>query len=327
MTKLNVAVIGLGNMGSNHARNYTQLPDLVNLVAVCDMQQEVTDKAADLYKCKGYTDLDEMLANEKIDAVSLVAPTKFHYELAKKIMNKGIHILIEKPITNDLANAQELIDLAKAKKLTLMVGHIERFNPAVQKLKEIVDSGAIGKITSILAKRVGAFPAQIKDANVIIDLAVHDIDIISHLLGKQPDQINGNAGRALINGREDYAEIFLTYGDQNGFIQVNWITPIRIRNLAITGTKGYLEMNYITQEIVMYESNYSQDCDNFGDFIIKFGAPNKKDVFVEKKEPLKSELIHFLECVKTGATPYVTGQQAMDALDIALTVMKKMNMR
>jgi len=326
MRKLNVGVIGLGNMGSNHARNYVQMADLVNLTAVCDLQKEVVAKACEQYHCKGYTNLDEFLSKEKLDAVSIVAPTRFHDEIATKVIEKGIHVLIEKPICDNIENAKKLIQLAKKKKVTLMVGHIERFNPGVQKVKELINSGTIGKVTSIIAKRVGAFPAQIKDANVIIDLAVHDIDIFSYLLDKQPDHIYGNAGRALINGREDYAEIFLTYGDQNGLIQVNWITPIRIRNLAITGTKGYLEMNYMTQEIVLYESNYSQDFDNFGDFIIKFGVPNKKEVVIEKKEPLKNELTHFIECIQTGKTPLITGKDALNALKIALTVMKKMKM-
>lgn len=327
MKKLNVAVVGLGNMGGNHARNYSELSDIVNLVAVCDVQPDVVAKACQQYNCKGYTNLDEMLANEQIDAVSLVAPTRFHYEIGLKLIEKGIHLLIEKPIADTTPKAQELIDAAQRKGVTLTVGHIERFNPAVQKAKEIIDSGALGKVTSIIAKRVGAFPAQIKDANVIIDLAVHDIDILSYLLGKEPDHIYGNAGRALINGREDYAEIFLTYGDQNGFIQVNWITPIRIRNLAITGTKGYMELNYMTQEVVMYESNYSQDFDNFGDFIIKFGIPTKHEICVDKKEPLKMELRHFIDCAQTQKSPLVTGEIAKKALDIALTVMKTMNMK
>jgi len=324
MKKCNVAVVGLGNMGKHHVRNYTAISS-ANLVAVCDVQQSIVDEFSEQCGCHGYTSLDEMLDSEDIDAVSITAPTKFHYELGKKVLLKGINLLLEKPICDNESDADELIALAEKHNVVLTVGHIERFNPAVLKLKELIDNGALGKVTSIIAKRVGAFPAQIKDANVIIDLAVHDIDIMSYLLDKDPDQIYGNAGRALIDGREDYAEIFLTYGDQNGFIQVNWITPIRIRNLAVTGTKGYAELNYMTQELTLYESNYAQDFDSFGDYIIKFGTPNKKDITLTKGEPLNLELRHFLDCVIHKKPPLISGSRGKKALGIALEVMRTMN--
>lgn len=324
MTKCNVAVIGLGNMGKHHVRNFSNI-ETANLVAVCDIQEDIVQEFSSKYNCKGYTNLQEMINSESIDAVSITAPTKYHFELAKFVLENNINVLVEKPICDNEADADILIELAEKNNLTLTVGHIERFNPAVLKLKEIIDNGALGKVTSIIAKRVGAFPAQIKDANVIIDLAVHDIDIMSYLLDKDPDQIYGNAGRALIDGREDYAEVFLTYGDQNGFIQVNWITPIRIRNLAVTGTKGYAELNYMTQELTLYESNYAQDFDSFGDYIIKFGTPNKKDISLEKGEPLNIELRHFIDCVINKKTPLITGERGKKALSIALEVMQKMN--
>ncbi len=322
---LNVGVIGLGNMGKHHVRNYSNL-STASLVAVCDVQADIAKQFEDQYHCRAFTDLDQMLDQANLDAVSITVPTRFHYEIAKKVIQSGVHLLVEKPICDSVADSEELIQLAKDHKVTLMVGHIERFNPAVIALKKLIDDGHLGKVTSLISKRVGAFPAQIKDANVIIDLAVHDIDIFSFLLNKNPDQIHGNAGRALIDGREDYAEIFLAYGDQNGFIQVNWITPIRIRNLAVTGTKGYAELNYMTQELTTYQSNYHQDFDNFGDYIIKFGIPNKQEVLIEKKEPLALELAHFISCIQTQSSPLITGEVGLKALDIALTVMKKMNM-
>ncbi|RAP33032.1 oxidoreductase [Candidatus Marinamargulisbacteria bacterium SCGC AG-410-N11] len=323
MSNLKVAVIGVGNMGKHHARNYTQIKN-VTLVSVCDIQESVANELATQYNCKAYTCLNKMIENENLDAVSITAPTRYHYEIAKVVIKNNINLLIEKPISDNIEKSNELIKLAKKNNLTLMIGHIERFNPAVTKLKEIIDEGKLGKITSLISKRVGAFPAQIKDANVIIDLAVHDIDIFSYLLNKNPNQIYGNAGRALNSNREDYAEIFLTYGDQNAFIQVNWITPIRIRNLAITGTKGYAELNYMTQELTVYESNYSSDFDTFGDYIIKFGNPTKKNISLEKKEPLANELNHFINCIQTKSTPLITGENGKKALEIALKVMEKM---
>ena len=323
--KLNVAVIGLGNMGRHHAKNYHNI-DTANLVAVCDKNPDTVENFSREYHCNGYTSLDAMIANETLDAVSVVAPTFLHYEIAKTLIKNDINLLIEKPICDNVEKAKELVTLSQERDLTLMVGHIERFNPAVAKLKSLIDSDRIGKITSLIGKRVGIFPSQIKDANVIIDLAVHDIDIFSYLLNKQPDNVYANSGRALVNGREDYAELFLTYGDQNTFIQVNWITPIRIRNLAITGTRGYAELNYMTQELVFYESNYSKEVDPLGEHVITFSESKKEVIPVEKKAPLEEELRHFLDCVKTKRTPLITGDHGLNALSIAIQAMKQMNM-
>jgi len=323
LDKLRVGVVGLGNMGKNHVRNYAQIHG-ASLVAVCDVSHDLATSFASEYHCQGFTSLEEMVATCPLDALSITVPTVHHYSVASFLIQKGLHVLVEKPIADTVSHATSLVNLAEQHRVVLMVGHIERFNPAVQKLKSIITEGTLGKITSLIAKRVGAFPAQIKDANVIIDLAVHDIHIFSYLLDQQPSDVYGKAGSALAQGREDYAELFLSYGDQHGLIQVNWITPIRIRNLAVTGTKGYIELNYMTQELVLYESNYSQDFDTFGDYIIKFGLPNRQEIRLEKREPLQEELLHFLTCIRTKTTPVVSGENGIRALETALQVMKKM---
>ena len=162
---------------------------------------------------------------------------------------------------------------------------------------------------------------QVRDANVVIDLAVHDIDIINFLYGMIPKSITGNMGKAMIEKREDYAEIFLKYGKKSGFIQVNWITPVKIRNLSVTGSSGYAELNYITQELTVYESNYTKEIvDEYGDYVVKFGLPDKTIVGVEKAEPLFLELCSFVDCVKTRNRPQVDGQVGLVALQIALGV-------
>lgn len=318
---LNVAVIGLGNMGKNHARTYTEI-DKVKLTAISDIDEEKGISTAEKYNCKYYKDYKEMIQKEKIDIISIVVPTKYHEKIAIDAIEKGINVLVEKPIADTVEGAEKIIKKAKEKKVKLAVGHIERFNPAVQKLKQIIDEGKLGQIISIIAKRVGLFPPQIKDANVIIDLAVHDIDIIGYLLGKKPDEIYSNAGRALINEREDYAEIFLKYENVTGFIQVNWITPIKIRTLSVTGTKGYAELDYITQELVLYESNHKKDYETFGEIVL-FSKPNKLEIKIEKGEPLKLELLNMIEAVEKNKQPLVTGEVGLEALKIAMKVLDK----
>lgn len=321
--KTKIAVIGLGNMGKHHARNYALMGE-VQLVAVCDLNHELADATAKKFDCKAYYDYKEMLQKESLQAVSIAVPTSFHKEVALVCIDKNLDVLIEKPIAATISDAQEIIARAKEKNVLLQIGHIERFNPAVQKLKEIICNGKLGEITSIIARRVGAVPVRIRDANVVVDLAVHDIDIINYLYESQPEIVLGNIGKAMIEKREDYAEIFLKYGKRSGYIQVNWITPIKIRNLSVTGSKGYAELNYITQELVVYESNYTKEMvDEYGDSVIKFGIPNKTQVGVEAVEPLFRELQDFVRCVKTREQPLVTGKIGMEALRIALEVLGK----
>lgn len=313
---LNCAVIGIGNMGRHHARVYSEI---ANLVAIADMDSIKGKEIARHYNCKYYSDYLEMITTEKIDCLSIAVPNILHKKIALDCMAKGINVLIEKPIADTLENASAIIKASMGLKVT--VGHIERFNPVVRELKKIIESGDLGDITSIIAKRVGLFPPQIKDSNVIVDLAVHDIDICSYLLGAKPSVVNGFHGKALAQ-KEDYAEIFLRYGKVNVVVQANWITPIKIRSIAITGTLGYVEANYITQKIDMYKRSFHKDFNDFGDFVLKFGEPEKTAISVEQKEPLKEELISFLKSVRENVPVEVTLDEAFNALEVALKASK-----
>jgi UDP-N-acetylglucosamine 3-dehydrogenase len=316
---MKVGVIGTGAMGKNHARIYAGMKN-VQLVGVADVDQKTGKSVAASHGCRYYRDYEDLLEKEKPDAVSVCVPTAYHYRVAKDVIAKGVNLLIEKPITKTLEDAEELVSLAKKAGVKLAVGHIERFNPAVQQLKALIDKGALGDITSIMARRVGLFPPRIKDANVIIDIGVHDIDVFNYLLGKEPTSIFSCAGKALIKDREDYADIFLKYNGTNGIIQVNWITPVKIRVLNVTGTKGYAELNYITQDLVLYESIYKKTYDEFGDFVVLFGEPKKRHIAVKKQEPLKLELEDFIGAVRSGREPLVTGEDGVRVLRTAVEI-------
>jgi UDP-N-acetylglucosamine 3-dehydrogenase len=316
---LNVGVIGLGNMGRFHVKTYSSINE-ANLVCVCDVRPEVANFFADEYKCKGYTDIDEMFANEELDAVSIAAPTALHYDIALKVIDRGINLLIEKPIAETTKKTELLIKAAEKKNVKLMVGHIERFNPAVQKLKQLVSKGILGDIVSLICRRVSTFPPQIKDANVVIDLAVHDIDIFSWLLEEEPIAINKQASNAIISDREDYADLFIKYKKASGFIQVNWITPIKVRKLFITGTKGYAELDYIDQSLILYPSSYTKETDNTGNEFATFQSTEPQSIQIEKTMPLTSELSHFLECIKLNKTPLTNGNIGKTALENVLSL-------
>ncbi len=320
-TTIKIAVIGLGNMGKNHLKHYADI-ETCTLVSVCDINPNLVRTYSEQYQCKGYSNLDTLLNSEKIDAMSLIAPTKHHYSMAKKILSKKIHLLIEKPIAETVEESNELIELANQNNLILTVGHIERFNPAVLALKKAVDAGELGQIVSIHAKRAGVFPPQIRDANVLIDLAVHDIDIISSLIGHQPKKIAGTKGRAHLTQREDYALYYLTYGTieqpQTALVEVNWITPKRVRTLTLTGTKGYAELDYIAQEVNLYKSLPHKASEEPDHLTMPFSEASC--LKIDKKPPLDSELRHFIDCIQHHRPPMVSAQQARDALKVSLAI-------
>jgi UDP-N-acetylglucosamine 3-dehydrogenase len=321
--QIRVAVIGAGNMGKNHLRTYKAM-DGVELVALADISP-TAKKLAKEYGVKYYENYIDLLEEEKPDAVSVVVPTPLHYKLGKEIMGKGIHCLIEKPIASSPEEADELIILAKKQKVIFTVGHIERYNPMILKLKKLVDTLEIGEITSVVVRRVGGFPNIEPKTDVIIDLAVHDIEIMSFLLGKQPKNIHGHGSRTLHSKNIDSAEIFLDFGVASGFIQANWITPVKIRTIAVTGTKGYVEGNYITQELTYFLHNIKKQNDGFKNFVVTMGEPQKRYVSESLEEPLKNELTQFIASIKEGKPTeiLVKPEAARSALDVALKALGK----
>lgn len=321
-SKVRVAVIGAGNMGRNHLRNYFLLPE-ADLVALADINPE-TKSLAEEYKAEYFTNYKQMIDEVRPDAVSIVVPTPFHSEVASYVMGRGIHCLLEKPITSTIEEADELIALAKKHNVVFTVGHIEHYNPVIRKLKELLDADKVGKITSIVCKRVGGFPSVEPKTDVIIDLAVHDIDIISFLLGKQPTKIYSHGSRTYHSSKIDSAEILMDYGDVSGFVQANWLTPVKIRTIAVTGSEGYVEGNYITQELEFYRHNMSKAANGgFSNFVVKMGDPEKDIIKVDFEEPLAVELKAFLATIHGAKGVHlVDPESAREALKLALLAIK-----
>ena len=315
--KLRVAVIGTGNMGRNHVRNYFMLPES-ELVAIADVNPEAKSLADD-YKVKFFTDYKEMLEKARPDAVSVVVPTPFHLEVATEVMSRGIHCMLEKPIASSVEQADKLITCAKENNVIFTVGHIERFNPVIKKLKQMVDDNAIGDITSVVCKRVGGFPVVEPKTDVIIDLAVHDVDIVNYLLGQKPKSISSHGSRTRHSKKIDSAEILMDYGRASGFIQANWLTPVKIRTIALTGSLGYLEANYITQELVYYKHNMKKiEKEGFTEFVLQVGDPEKRIIKVDFEEPLAAELKAFLAKAMGRTAAIVDPSDAREALRVSL---------
>lgn len=313
---LNVGVIGVGRMGQEHARVFSQLQE-TNLVAVSDTNEKQGQYLATKYEARYFKNYREMLERVNIDALSIAVPTSLHKDVAVECIRRQKPILIEKPIADSIENAKLIVKEAERYKVKVTVGHIERFNLVVQELKNVIHQRKLSAITSISTKRVGVYPPRIKDVNVIVDLAVHDIDICNFLLGKKPTAVYARAGKALNSKKFDYASILVKYNGVDAVIQVNWITPVKIRELCVTGIKGYAELNYLTQTLRIYENDYKRGYDSFGDFVVEFGSPRIREVSI-KEEPLKLELSHFIHYVRDDKTPLVTLEDGLIALEVAL---------
>lgn len=310
-----VAVIGVGVMGANHARIYHAL-DGVQLVGVVETDAARGREVAQKCGCAYYPSLSALLAHESIDAASVAVPTSLHATVAGDLLQRRIDLLVEKPLAPTLDECKRLCDLATAQNAILMVGHIERFNPAVRHLHKLIREGIFGEITSLITRRVGLAPPRIRDADVVTDLAVHDIDIANYLIGREPQDVYANSGRGRLSDRLDFSEIFLNYGSCNAIISVNWLTPLKIRKLSITGTLGYAELDFVRQELMIYQSPESRSFSDYGDFLDKFGRDSAIRAPVKTAEPLANELQHFIECVTRRQTPEISCAEAMSVMRI-----------
>lgn len=311
--KLKTAVIGVGSMGANHVRIYSEIS---NLVAIADLNEEIGRQIGQKFNVVYYQNYQDMLSQEKIDAISVVVPTKYHEPVAINCLKKGIPTLIEKPLAGNIEEAEEIIKLAKKQKVTLMVGHIERFNPAVTKAKKLIEQGLLGQIINLLAIRVGISPPKISNSDVSLDLAIHDIDIFNYLLNELPISKKVIKNKIFKNNIADLSSILLEYKSAIGYIQSNWVTPIKMRGLYITGTLGYLEIDYMKQTIVFYKSNnhINNNVFDFSQFVLKDGT--KEIIPLTKKEPLKIELKYFLETANKNVL--LDNNYALEALKIIL---------
>lgn len=292
---LKVGVIGLGVMGQHHARLYSTLN--CKLAGVADADPARAKEIGEKYGVPYFSDYRDLIGT--VDAVSIAVPTTLHHRIAADFMKSGAHCLVEKPIASTIEEAEDMVRIAEENGVKLMVGHIERFNPAITRLKQLIDEGALGQIIMISTRRVGPFVPRIRDVGIIIDSATHDIDVARYIAGKEPVRVFSKAGR-FQHEKEDHAVIILDFEDITASLEVNWFTPHKVRTLVATGSKGIAYVNYIDQEIHLHNSSENHD------------------VTVLKAEPLKLELEHFLKCIADDCEPLVNGREGLKVLKVAL---------
>lgn len=297
---LRVGVIGVGVMGSNHARVFAGLPG-AELVGVADPDRKQADFVARTLGCKAVGEVSELL-DLGVDAVTIAAPTHLHHDIALVCIARGVHVMVEKPISSTVEEGREIIEAAARANVTLMVGHVERFNPAVETIKEAIKNE---DILSIAITRVGPFPPRMSNVGVVIDLAVHDIDLIRWFTESEIVEVQPQLSSAVAE-REDIALLqFRTASGVLAHINTNWLTPFKARNVTVATRGKYIMADLLTRQVT--------ECFGFQ----PDGSYSMRHLSVGHAEPLRSELLAFLRSVRTGAPPAVTGEEGVASLEIA----------
>ena len=308
--EIKTAVIGVGSMGKNHAR---VLNEISNLVAVVDLNEEQGRKVAEVNNTAFFNDYREIV--DKVDAVCICVPTHYHKEVALFFSNSNKHILVEKPLSDNLIDAVSIKESAVKNNVVLSVGHIERFNPVIREAKKHILSKDWGKIITLNSTRVSNYPSRISDVGVLFDLSVHDIDIAVYLANSPVISVYV-AGGSLKSEREEFVNIIFSH--ESGVIsafQTNWLTPMKVRSLDITTDKCFVKMNYNEQKINVFSSKYdSIDANNLFKSELKI---SKETIEVRKKEPLLAELEDFLSAIKNSHEPLVGGRDGVNVVKLA----------
>lgn len=310
--KLRVAVVGVGHLGQHHARIYAEHPS-AELVAVCDNNREAAKRIAKLHRTQSVFDHKQLIG--QVEAVSIAVPTALHFEVAKDFMEKGVHVLVEKPITPTVGDASALIALSRQKNVILQVGHVERFNAAVQKLKEIVENPLY-----IVTERLGPYNARIRDCGVVLDLMIHDIDIILQVVNSPVIRIDA-LGIGVFGDYEDLANARLEFA--NGCVvnlNASRVSVKSNRKIRIYQPSAYITLNYAKQTLQVFYRSEIQKLSRRGLLPV---VPKARKFRLQREEPLRAELSHFLECVRDQRTPDVPGEHGLNALEIAVEISKQ----
>ncbi len=320
---MKVAVIGVGSMGKNHARVYSELSE-ANLVAVADADQKLADVAAENLGVRAYTDYCKMLEKEKPDAVSIAVPTALHEEVGLAVLESGAHVLIEKPIAATQAEGQHLIDKASTVNRQLMVGHIVRFNPAIQVLKQKLVAGELGRIFQVFCRRAGPFPARIRDVGVVIDLAPHDVDIMRFLVGSDPVRVYAETEQRIHTDHEDLLWGTLRFADGTiGGLEINWLTPTKLREVLVVGERGMFRVDDLTQDLYFFENAQAKDIQWTALATLRGVSEGSMIRYaIPRYEPLKAELQAFLKAIQNGSSVPITGEDGLSALKISLALVQ-----
>lgn len=310
-----IGVIGAGYMGQNHSRILSSLENS-SLTSICDIDKKKTEIISKQYKLNSYSNIDDLLDKEDLDAISICLPTSLHFEVARKALKKQVAVFLEKPICATVNEAKTLVKQSKSLKIPIMVGHIERFNPVINEIKKRIQFGELGKIIQVHTQRFSPPPGRADDVSAVVDLATHDIDIIRYLLGEKPIRVYAETENKF-HKKDDIMSALMRFRSGTiGIVEVSWLHPIKIRTLNVLGENGMYSANYLTQELFFYRQNDKLFNRNSFSPVGNPLADVIKIAF-ESKEPLLNELQAFINSVQSHTAMPVTATDGLIAIELA----------
>jgi UDP-N-acetylglucosamine 3-dehydrogenase len=312
---LRLGLAGLGSMGRNHLRVISNHPE-TTLLAISDPDATALAEAVGKTGAAGFADPLEMIAAAGLDGIVVAAPTTAHVPLALAAIERGIGVLVEKPLAASVDEALAIVTAARRRGVRVQVGHVERYNPAVLEMGRLMREGWLSTIYAITSRRAGPFPARIRDVGVTVDLGTHDVDILSWIAGERPVRVYAETSQRLHATHED-----LTFGlmhfpsGATGFLDVDWLTPAKRRSLVAIGEEGMFELDYLTQKLTFTRADVDKPL-MIGGYATTF-AGDVAEIPIVSIEPLRAELDEFVRVLRTGERPYVDGEDGLWAVAIA----------
>ena len=323
--KVKVGVVGVGTMGINHLRVFSQLPN-VDLIAIADLNRKTLNSVSTLYNVNVYVDYKKMLEQEDIDAVTVAVPTKLHFDVARDIIARKINLLVEKPLASSVRECELLIEQAKKYHIILGVGHVERFNPVITELRKHLINQKLGRIFQITIRRLGPFPQRVTDVGVFLDLATHDLDIMNYLTGARINRISAESARLVHSKHEDLAVSIVRFtSGVIGVLVENWLSPTKIRDICINGEKGMFIADFISQDLYFYENNYKPSSWESLAVFRGMTEGNMTRFYIDRQEPLRLELESFIEAVLHKRPFFVTPEEGLHSVELAERLLKIAN--
>lgn len=314
---LKAAVVGLGSMGSNHVRVWSEL-DGVELVGVADPLEEARARATRGRSYPAFAEVEELLDRCTPDLLSIATPTSTHESVVELAVSRGVNILVEKPVAADAVSARRIADLVAGTGVVAMVGHVERFNPALLELRRLLAAGDSGEVIQVGARRVGPFPTRIRDVGVVQDLATHDLDQLRHLLDREVELVFAQSASRI---RAEHEDLVSVVGRATGgvilTVDVNWLTPRKIRKTTVIGATGMFIADSLTQDLFFFENNWADT--EWGALGALRGVSEGKMVrfALNRVEPLRAELTSFLNAVSRGEPVVSSIADGIQALVLA----------
>lgn len=323
-----VGVIGCGYWGPKLARNFHQIPSS-DLAMVSDIRKDRIDEIINLYpETNGTTNYQDLLDSD-IDGVVIATPVNTHYSLTKEALSAGKHVLVEKPITADSSQAQELVKLAQTNGLVLMVGHTFEYNPAVEAVRQVIQSGELGNIFYLNSTRVNLGLLQ-PDINVMWDLAPHDLSILRYILGANPVSVSARGGIFVNKYRNLHEVVYMIVNFENGVmanLRLSWLDPVKHRKLTVVGDKKMLVYDDIADDkVIVFDKGVEVPPYSITEkeFHASYRHGDERVIKYEWREPLREECSHFIECIQNKSEPKSNGEVGLIILRVLETAQRSL---